>query len=1339
MKLQLLSFFILFSLSVSAQFTAPQFIHTDTPFPIRSLAHADFDNDGLLDMVFGFDSHLSWSKNLGNDKWSTNVLIENFILEFRDIEVVDLDEDGLMDIIEIGRNDETTSMMYINWFRNEGNFKFSPAISIDSFPCGINNTLGTSIEISDFNNDGHQDILAVASSNFELTNRLLLYINDGQGNLNNGIGLTDATANNPRGIQLADINLDGFIDILQLNSYSEFVLIENDNGNGFNTPEFLFTPFLTNEFLGFALIDIDGNGTKDICVGSDGGVGVKWYSQTSAGVFDDSPQSLFGLQYSVTHIIPADIDNDGDLDIVFSSHAFNDMGYIENIDGLGNYEDPVIVWTSLVYASDGILSVVDLDNDNDLDIVFSGKDQLEYSTFENTDGQGNFVLDQSFAMSTPASYGGEQEHFGDIDGDGFQDIVISGDFLTWLRFNPDFNIYEQAQFFETASDATKMDLIDINNDGVQDIIYTESGSSNNTLYWHLNDGSGNFLSANTLTYPSVNYKTKIFTEDINGDGWEDLILASGSFSGDGIFLYKNQGIANGGFEPVETLGTTSTNFLVFADIDEDGLTDIFPLLNNTPDLGWIKNNGTSFEPWTMIVDNNVWHDDLIFDDFDNDGLKDILLFQYSTFSFYKNLGNLIFNPPVEISNTINYHSIYLIDFDLDGFKDLVYREDDENLFWQKNTNDANLVGSPQVIDGGLERYVHLYFHDLDNDTDLDMIYKDYNSLYTKINISANGQIIAKAFYDENNNGDFDTDEPTLNHFQFSLTPDETIYYATNNEENFFFVNEGNYILNSIPMTGWDLTTGEANCAIDFIQDTVINKMFGYYPATLSASISPNLSSAPTRCGFDVPFWLTYENDGTTIENGLIELYVEDHATFISATPAPDSISNDTLFWHINSLAPTHQSVIKLDYQIFDASFLGDSVRITANTYIADPNNTFTLSQTFNFASEIACAYDPNDKQVIPAGLLDEHYTLMGKELEYTIRFQNTGTDTAFNITITDVLDSDLDLSSFQVITSSHLMETSLNEQNRTLNFYFPNILLPDSIVNEPLSHGFIKYKISPQTNLPEGTRIENEANIFFDFNPPILTNTTLNTLVNSFDITTTVVTNDPLCNGNADGSIELTVSAIPPIMYTWNDPLLTGASLANLNAGTYSVTITDGLNQTDLHTYNLDEPPLISGVLTMMPQVDMTLGSTNIEPAGGTPPYSITWNTSPTQTGNTANNLEAGTYSVTVVDSNNCTFTDSIEVTFTTSVSNIKEEFQFSVFPNPTRDNITIQYNNTITNQSELQIIDLTGKIIFSKKINPSNRLEEIQLQDFVAKTGIYWIGIRVKEQFVFQKLVVLP
>jgi len=88
----------------------------------------------------------------------------------------------------------------------------------------------------------------------------------------------------------------------------------------------------------------------------------------------------------------------------------------------------------------------------------------------------------------------------------------------------------------------------------------------------------------------------------------------------------------------------------------------------------------------------------------------------------------------------------------------------------------------------------------------------------------------------------------------------------------------------------------------------------------------------------------------------------------------------------------------------------------------------------------------------------------------------------------------LDLTTFQPTTSSHPFRVTLHESG-LVKFTFSNILLPDSTTNEPLSHGFVKYEIQPKANLPENTLVENFANIFFDFNPPIITNQTVNTLV----------------------------------------------------------------------------------------------------------------------------------------------------------------------------------------------------------------------------------------------------
>lgn len=138
-------------------------------------------------------------------------------------------------------------------------------------------------------------------------------------------------------------------------------------------------------------------------------------------------------------------------------------------------------------------------------------------------------------------------------------------------------------------------------------------------------------------------------------------------------------------------------------------------------------------------------------------------------------------------------------------------------------------------------------------------------------------------------------------------------------------------------------------------------------------------------------------------------------------------------------------------------------------------------------AEVRSSYDPNDKRVIPSGVGAQHYVDQNIMLDYKIRFQNTGNDTAFNIVIKDTLSPYLDLSSIQIGASSHNYSFSV-ENGRELKFSFNNIMLPDSNVNEPLSHGFVKFKVKQLPDLPIGTIIDNSAAIYFDYNLPIITN-----------------------------------------------------------------------------------------------------------------------------------------------------------------------------------------------------------------------------------------------------------
>lgn len=139
------------------------------------------------------------------------------------------------------------------------------------------------------------------------------------------------------------------------------------------------------------------------------------------------------------------------------------------------------------------------------------------------------------------------------------------------------------------------------------------------------------------------------------------------------------------------------------------------------------------------------------------------------------------------------------------------------------------------------------------------------------------------------------------------------------------------------------------------------------------------------------------------------------------------------------------------------------------------------------------SYDPNDKTGFPLGYEEAHYIRPEVPIDYLIRFQNTGTDTAFSVVIRDTLSDFLDLESIRIAGASHEFRWDL-AGGKILKFTFDPIALPDSNVNEAASHGFVKFRVYPKADLPLETQILNRAAIYFDYNAPVLTNTTLHTI-----------------------------------------------------------------------------------------------------------------------------------------------------------------------------------------------------------------------------------------------------
>lgn len=200
----------------------------------------------------------------------------------------------------------------------------------------------------------------------------------------------------------------------------------------------------------------------------------------------------------------------------------------------------------------------------------------------------------------------------------------------------------------------------------------------------------------------------------------------------------------------------------------------------------------------------------------------------------------------------------------------------------------------------------------------------------------------------------------------------------------------------------------------------------------------------------------------------------------------------------------------------DGSPFGDYPNITILNCGADSTSLrlhLPLSDASPFV-DIHClenvdSFDPNDKAGSPIGWGNEKLIFPNTEIAYKIRFQNTGTDTAYTVLIKDLIPATLDVKSLRPGSSSHPYTWSI-EENNSLTFTFDNILLPDSTTNLAASQGFVNFTIAQQKDLPIGTTISNTAAIYFDFNEPIYTNQTLHKVGTLFSGVPTNVKDKPL-------------------------------------------------------------------------------------------------------------------------------------------------------------------------------------------------------------------------------------
>lgn len=357
---------------------------------------------------------------------------------------------------------------------------------------------------------------------------------------------------------------------------------------------------------------------------------------------------------------------------------------------------------------------------------------------------------------------------------------------------------------------------------------------------------------------------------------------------------------------------------------------------------------------------------------------------------------------------------------------------------------------------------------------------DDNCDFASTTYLVNGRV----FIDKDIDGSFGAGDTPLRNIKLLVLPDSIFTYT--DEDGIFEVriNPGENDISLVPLQN----CFDSDTNYNFIGEGLDN-FEGYdFPLEFfedEERIKIVVTTAPTRCNLTIPVFVTLINDGCSDLSGDFSI---DHNSLLSKLDFDQDYS-----FRIDNLSPYSQERRKLYFEVANENFAGDTIEL----YVQFENDVIDLDSTVTRI--IRCSFDPNDKKAEPVVRSPEDidFAEIGQEMVYTIRFQNLGNDTAFDIRIEDLISANLDLNSFQPLSESH--EASITIEDGLLQYQFENILLPPASTDEPNSHGFVTFSINSLPNLEDFTIIENTVEIYFDLNAPIITNTVAYTVVEHLD------------------------------------------------------------------------------------------------------------------------------------------------------------------------------------------------------------------------------------------------